>query len=156
MLQNTDFMPAIFESGNKFKQISKKYNNHDTEILNKVKKIFYSDENVNNIQKMLKKNVYDKSNKKYIIKPQNKQDLFITMREFFNYSTIDYDRDISNQVYDLNKKIVDAITPDIILEIGLYKKKMNDLYHTPDPLEYPLNDSKKGNNPLPSWMSNFY
>lgn len=135
-----------------FQDFTKKYNNRDPEKLEKVKKYFYSDENIQNIQKLLIKNVYLKSGKKYKIPPQKKSDLIQVMKNYFEYSEIIEYQDEATQISKLNREIVNDLTDEIITEIGLYKKHQRELFYTPDPLEYPKYISNRDKKILPSWM----
>ena len=80
--------------------------------------IFFSNENINIINKQLILIVYKISDKKFKIPEQSKDDLIIIMRYVF----IEYARhlpyNISNQIIELNNKVVNEILPNILTNIN--------------------------------------
>jgi len=75
---------------------------------------FFSDENINNINKQLIYTVWFKTDGLYKISEQSKQSLIIVMRYVF----IEYARhlpyDIKGQIKELNNLVVGEITPGVI------------------------------------------
>jgi len=78
---------------------------------------FFSDENVDLINKKLIIDVFKKTNGEYKISPQKYEDLIIVMR----YTFIEYARhlpyDIIDQIRELNCIVVGQILPNIITQI---------------------------------------
>ena len=79
--------------------------------------IFFSDENINLINKLLILSVYKKSNNQFLISQQSQESLLIVMRYIF----IEYSRnlpyDIINQIKELNNIVICEILPNIITNI---------------------------------------
>jgi len=88
--------------------------NDDNGGINILEKYFFSDENMELINKQLILRVYEKSNKQFLITKQKKEDLLIVMRYVF----IEYGRnlpyDIKGQIKDLNCRVVSEILPNVM------------------------------------------
>ena len=68
--------------------------------------LFFSLENIKNLQNTIKRGVYDKSNKQFLIGPQDCDELKIIMRSiFFQYSK-NLPNDIKDQIKMLNHRVV--------------------------------------------------
>lgn len=79
---------------------------------------FFSNENIDLINKKLILDVFKKTNGEFKISPQKTEDLIIVMR----YTFIEYARhlpyDISDQIRELNCIVVGQILPNIITQIS--------------------------------------
>jgi hypothetical protein len=77
---------------------------------------FFSDDNINLINKQLILSIYKKTNNQIKIPPQSKQSLIIVMR----YIYIEYAKhlpyNIAGQIRELNCRVVSEIIPKIITE----------------------------------------
>jgi hypothetical protein len=82
-----------------------------------LEKVFFSDENIDLINKQLILSVYNKTNKEFIIPSQRTEDLIIVMR----YTFIEYAKhlpfNIKEQIKELNCIVVGQILPNIITQI---------------------------------------
>ena len=115
----------------------------------KLEDIFFSNENIEILNKHLILSVYKKSKGKFKISKQSNESLIIVMRYVF----IEYARhlpyNVDKQIVELNCKVVSEILPSVITNI---RQKIDYLKHidcpmTPIPL--PIN-TKNENKELPS------
>lgn len=108
--------------------------------------LFFSKKNIEIIQNLIRKKIYDMSNNEYVIGYQNSDELLIIMRSIYleyskNVQDVNY---ITPQIKYLNKKVVDDVIPNILSAIKLYVKFLNDSstpYHT---MEHPKFESMSG------------
>jgi hypothetical protein len=125
---------------------------HCSEKLNKV---YFSKENINRLQDLIRYTVYIKSNKQHIIDRQSDTELQIVMRGIF----LEYGRNlpdnISEQIKELDKYILNYCVTEIINEINQYKDYIHHAENLPIPLEHPKNLSSAGSRTLRSVTSTF-
>lgn len=116
-----------------------------------LKKEFYSEKNILQIQNDLINRVYKASCNRYIIPKQNK-DMLLNIMPFF-YQTYGYDNptNIDEQIKRINKIMIDSIMPDVIANIEMQldyisnKLDKDGLPTIPDySLLYPINVNMKG------------
>jgi len=116
--------------------------------------IFFSDENINIINKQLVLTVYKRSKKQIKIDLQRKQDILIVMR----YIWIQYARNlpykIKKQITKLNCYVVGEIAPQIITAAEQNIVYLKNLGKPIKPIPRPLNVNKLGQT-LPS-ISDLY
>jgi hypothetical protein len=110
---------------------------------------FFSQENIDLINKQLILTVYKKTNKKFVICPQKEEDLIIVMRYVF----IEYSRnlpfDIHGQIKDLNCTVVGEILPTIISNVDQKVGYLRDISTQPIGPPLPIN-TKSLERTLPS------
>jgi len=75
---------------------------------------FFSDENMDLINKQLILSVYKKSNKQYKISPQSKEKLTIIMTYIYNEYSRNLPYGIKEQIRELNCRVVGEILPDVL------------------------------------------
>ena len=107
-------------------------------------KTFFSKENLNLIQDMIRYSVYEKSPNKYIISRQSDIDLQIVMRSIFLQHSPNLNYNIREQIKYLDQMVVDWCVPRIIEEVNQYVGYVNDLTKLPMPIDLPQNLSSKG------------
>ena len=119
--------------------------------------LFFSDKNIENIQNILRYNVYKET--KYIIDNQSTNELMIIMRSLF----LEYrahpkllDESMSDdekrqllekytiEVARLNKIVVDAILPKVVSQIQQYVDYLRDAGKQPYQMDNPKNESVQG------------
>lgn len=89
-------------------------------------RIFFSEENIDILQKQIILTVFKKSNVKIPI--QSPERLLIVMRYVFNVNAKHLPTDYKEQIRELNDILVDTVVPDIITNVELneeYMKKVN-------------------------------
>jgi len=107
--------------------------------------IFFSDENIDLINKQLILAVYNNSNKQILIQKQSNDSLIIIMRYIF----IEYARhmpyDIMNQIKELNCKVINEILPNIITNVTQKIEYLNKINCPRQLLSLPINVNKTKN-----------
>ena len=119
-------------------------------------KTFFSYQNIQRIQRNIKKTVFDKTMGKYRLDvDQDFDELTIIMRAVF----IEYGRylptQIVRQVKKLNDRVVQELVPDIIVNIKQYYGYLADITTRPTPIPLPVNVSNAGRRTLPSITTTF-
>lgn len=146
-----------------------KYNNwktnntiHDSVMKNvyevtPVGEIFFSEENIDRIQKKIKNEIYTKTQGKFILKAdQNVTDLLVFMRAIFIEYGRNLDFNIIKQVKELNAHVVDKLVPDMITAIKQEHEYLEQLDKPITPIALPVNVSRAGRKTLPSVTSIFF
>ena len=121
---------------------------------NPLNQTFFSPENVQIVQNLIRKRVYDESNGKYIIDPQSTDELLIVMRSMYLTYGKNQPTRIREQIEDLNRLVADWSVPKIISEISMYETYRRDASTMPVPLSHPVNISNAGtrSKPLPMFF----
>lgn len=111
---------------------------------------FFSGPNVERIQQLIRKGVYDRSQPKgYVIDNQSADELKIIMRAIYYQYGRNLPADIHAQVDDLNKKVVNWSVPHILSAVDQYNYYLNDISHLPTPMQRPQSLSSAGTRSLP-------
>jgi hypothetical protein len=111
---------------------------------------FFSDENMNLINKQLIMKVYEKSDKKYKIGPQSKQSLLIVMRYIFIEHARHLPYDIKEQIRELNCRVVTDILPNIITNVEQKLEYIKLIESPRQILSLPISTNNKNRKTLPS------
>lgn len=119
-----------------------------------ISKLFFSDENIKRIQKLLKKEINIKSNGKYsLVVDQDEKQLVYVMRAVF----IEYARGIPNQIVRqvklLNRKVIGEITPNVINSIVHNQGYLNRINNPVIPIDLPVNVNNRGRRTLPGFST---
>lgn len=120
-----------------------------------LEKVFFLDENVQLIQRQIIMSVYKYSNKKYLIKEQNREDINVIMKFIFNEYAQHLPFKIKEQVTELNNKVSNLISKEIINNLESHQKYITDSTTQPILLDRPLNVTSAGNRTLPSVSTTF-
>ena len=115
---------------------------------------FFSPENVQIIQNLIRKTVFDESPTRDIIDPQSTDDLLIIMRSMYLTYGRNEPYNIAGQIQELNQRVSDWSVPKIISEISMYKTYRKDASTLPVPMERPVNISPAGTKTKP--FTNFF
>ena len=109
--------------------------------------LFFSPQNVQTIQNMIRYNIHKISKGKYTIDEQDPLELQIIMRSIYlQYSRNNY-QDIKEQIQRLNEIIIEEITPKILANIQQYLTYLKDRskpFYGNGPIERPVNVSSAG------------
>ena len=115
---------------------------------------FFSNENIDLINKQLILSVFKKTNGEFKISTQKNEDLIIVMR----YTFIEYAKhlpyDIRNQIRELNTIVVGQILPNIITQITQRKEYLRVISAPREILPLPISESTS-NRILPSITKTF-
>lgn len=95
--------------------------------ITELSKYFFSDANINLINKQLVLKVYKKSGKKYKIPFQNKDDMLVVMRYVWIQDSKNLDFNIKEQIKTLNCRVVGEIYPNVMTNIEQYIKYLEDV-----------------------------
>ncbi len=115
-----------------------------------LEKVFFSPENIAIVQNNLKRNVYTTSGNKFLIPDQSEQDLIVVMRAVFLTNASHNNTPIKEQIAELNKIVVDNLTPNILSTIQFNNEYLRIINNPISPIDRPKNVSSAGNKTLPS------
>lgn len=117
-----------------------------------VSMLFFSDDNINRIQKMIKQEILRVSNGVFRLDTnQDESDLFFVMRAVY----LDQGKDLSThyvrQVKILNKRLMDYMIPDILTNIKQAHSYLRDITRPITPIPLPIQANNKGRKTLPAY-----
>ena len=98
---------------------------------------YFSKENIDLIQKIIKKKVFLYSNNKYNIGQQNEDALKMNMRNIYFQFSKNLPDNISEQVNELNEILTNKLVPEIISEATAYIKYKRDISTLAMPIDRP-------------------
>ena len=107
--------------------------------------MFFSEENINILQNLIKKGVYVQSNKQFIIGNQNCDELKIIMRSIYLQHCNNLPYDIKYQISTLNDLVAKYAIKQIYSEAVSYIKYKYDASTMHTPINLATNTSSKGN-----------
>ena len=117
--------------------------------------LYFSHQNIQNVQHQIRHSVYKMSNGKHIIGPQSETELKIIMRAYYLQYGKFTDDNLKEQIQELNKLVIQYAVPQIMNEIEQYNTYLYDVQHLPMPMERSLNVSSAGTRNLKSVTSTF-
>jgi hypothetical protein len=117
-------------------------------------KAYFSKENIQIIQNGIRAGVYDKSNKQYTVAPQDCEVLKIIMRSVFLQHAANQPDNISGQIEQLNKIVLDYCIFHVYSEAQSYVKYLHDVSTLAVPLATPIVETQKDkkNYLMPNWF----
>lgn len=143
------------EHPNKYDRVVKNMLSDERGQIEILQDLFYSDQNIDIIQKQLILYVYNATDKSFLINKQDKSHLKIVMDFIFLYYSRNLPVDITDQIREMNKHVVEEIAPRVIAEAQQYVGYLNDVYKPRVFPDRPLNLSTRGNKTLPSITDTF-
>jgi hypothetical protein len=111
-----------------------KYTQQNTALSN----LYFSSKNMTIVQNAIRANVYKMSNKKYLIDEQNVDILNIIMRSIYLQNSLNQPDNLTKQIEDLNKIVVDYCVPRVYSEVEGYIKYKIDASTLVVPLSNPI------------------
>ena len=99
---------------------------------------YFSKENIQILQNGIRAGVYNKSNKQYIIAPQNEDTLKIIMRSIFLQHSNNIMDNITAQIKDLNDMVINYCGPKLMGEAKGYIKYKEDISNLAIPINRPI------------------
>lgn len=115
----------------------------------KVAKEFFSVTNIKRIQKGIKKEIYDRTYKKFrLTEDQDVLDLIQAMVLIYDEYGRDLPDHIIRQVKALNNQLIQYIVPDIKTNIEQHYGYLNDIKNPINPMPQPLNVNHAGRTQL--------
>jgi len=119
--------------------------------------LFFSQENINRLQKMIKYEVFVRTNGKYKLEvEQNESDLLVVMRDIYITCGKNMPYQLVRQVKELNHRTVEKIIPDMISMIKQDDAYIQQLDKPIDPIPLPVCVNSKGRTSLPSVTTTFF
>ena len=109
-----------------------------------------SEANVKKVQDLIKRDVYVKSNYKYLIDEQSKDEVILLMRSIYLQYSRNLPNNIDKQIDHLNGLVVLEATPIVLSNVDMHYHYLAHLKHPQftRPIEHPINVSRKGENSL--------
>lgn len=153
-----DYVPSF----NKTQDVFKYKNNQEISLNSKmnrvdssdVAKIYFSDENIDRIQKKIRREVYNRSKGKFILETdQDAEDLQIVMGKVIEEHGKSLPHKVIHQVKLLNNYTVEYVVPDMITNIKQYYGYIKDITSPLKTIDRPMNVNNSGRNTLPSVTS---
>ena len=132
------------------KKLSKENPNYQGYIL---KDLFFSQGNIEIIQRQLVLSVYKESNKKYVIPFQKYESIITTMKYMFYSYAKNLPYDITQQIEELNEYTVKDLTPMVLKNIERRQTYIDEINSPPPVNPLPTNVNSAGNRTLPSFTS---
>jgi hypothetical protein len=121
---------------------------------NEISRIFFSEENMNRIQKKIKIAVYERSQGKFKLEEdQDPSDLTVVMRYIYLEDCKNLSNQVVRQVKILNDKTVEYILPDIITNIKQYYGYIRDISQPIKTIMRPMSTNSAGRRALPSYTT---
>jgi hypothetical protein len=144
----------IDKTGEKMKnfQVEALYGIQETSLLNQ---LFFSKKNMDIVQDMIRFNVYEKSDKKFVIDKQSDIELEIIMRSIYLQHSPNLPNKIKEQLRYLNNLVSEWCVGKIIPEVQQYAGYIKQIEYMPLPIDHPMNLSSKGSRTLRSVTTTF-
>jgi len=121
----------------------------DDEYYEVLKEAFFSSQNINNIQRLIIKNVYEKT--KYNIVSQKEEHILQIMQGIYNDHAQNLPYNFKEQIEELNSKVVTFTLPYIIKQINSLYNYRRDIEQPIGVIPLPVNTSIQGQRTLPSF-----
>ena len=99
---------------------------------------FFSQQNIQIVQNGIRAGVYNMSNGQYVIGPQDCDSLKIIMRSIFLQYSANQPDNISHQINELNKIVLDYCIQQVYSEAQGYMKYINDASTLVVPISHPV------------------
>lgn len=110
---------------------------------NDLSKLFFSEANVKALQEGMRDGVSQGSEGRYVVPPQNQDNLAIIMRStFMNHANFFPSVSAEKQVADLNQKVLDYAVPQLLSSARSYEQYLVDQSTLVVPLSQPLNHDR--------------
>lgn len=153
-IQQAPFL-YLNEHPNKYNRVVNDILSNENGGIELLQDLFYSDQNIEIIQKQLIMYVYNKTDKSILINKQDKTHIKLIMDYIYLYYSRNLPDNITDQLRELNKHVVEEIAPRVLSEAQQYVGYLNDVYKPREFPDRPMNISTRGNKTLPSITTRF-
>lgn len=117
-------------------------------------KIYYSPENVDRIQKQIRREIFRRTNGKFkVFRDADDLDMQVVMDGIFDEHAKHLPNQIIRQVKNLNKHTVNLVVPGAITQIDQTSKYLKQLDKPIEPMNRPIDANNGGRRTLPSFTS---
>jgi hypothetical protein len=106
--------------------------------------VFFSEKNIEVLQKLIAYHVWVQSNKRHRIGRQDDNQLKIVMKSVYLTYGKNQDHDILGQVKQLNSYVLDFCVPEVLSNVEQYLSYKQRVSNLPVPLELPKYTAKAG------------
>tara|TARA_X000000950_G_scaffold275730_1_gene362540 strand:+ start:2335 stop:2862 length:528 start_codon:yes stop_codon:yes gene_type:complete len=155
-VENNSFLLFSDSRKNYFKNFSEKLDSKNDNFQGYIlSNLFFSQSNIEIIQRQIVLNVFKKSDKKYLIPFQNQKSLEIIMKYIFNFNAKNLPFNITEQIRELNYYVSGEITPMILNNIKSKQEYLREIAAPPPVNDLPVNVNSAGNKTLSSFTSTF-
>ena len=145
ILDNTPVKPFYLTNDNNNLKYYKKNSLKGIQTKSILSDVYFSKDNINQIQNMLRYNVYVRSNKEYIIDRQSDTQLLIIMRSIYLQNSKNLDYNITQQIEELNKLVLDYCVPNVLIQVKQYMQYKESVSKIPKPLPVAISTNNKTN-----------
>jgi len=116
---------------------------------------YFSAENIQILQNGIRAGVYAKSNGQYLIPPQDCEELQIIMRSIFLQHSRNLNTHITQQISELNKKVLDYAVDHVYEEARGRMKYLHDASTLVVPMSHPVlvAEYDKNTYSMPEWFN---
>jgi len=101
--------------------------------------VFFSVQNINTVQNLIKEAVLAKSGGKYSIDRQSDDELYLIMRSYYLQYARNDPQHVAEELQSLNERVVAYASDKIMVHIEAYKYYRADQESFPDPISRPTN-----------------
>lgn len=119
-------------------------------------RVFFSIENIDIINKMIVMEIYNKTNKKYLINFQDEKNLMLVMQYVWSNYGRNMDTNIKEQIRCLNKRVLNETMEDIMTFVKQQEDYLIDISTDLEPIPLPENTRTRVNQELPSMSELFH
>lgn len=150
-IENNSFLLLSAHRNKYFEEFSKKLDKDNKDYQGFIlEELFFSESNIEIVQKQLVLSIYKNTNRKYLIPFQNYKSILTVMKFIFNDQAKHLPYNVTEQIKELNLKVVLELTPMIIKNINSKLKYLDDINSPPPVNDLPINVNSAGNKTLPS------
>lgn len=107
-------------------------------------KVFFHPKNVNTIQNLIRRMVFDQSQGKFLISRQNDIELVAVMRSMYLQFARHQEDNITEQVEELNRLVANEVVPPIIKSVESHLTFVSTLHQLPAPMALPQSSNQRG------------
>lgn len=120
-------------------------------------KLFFSDENMKRLQKMIKQEVFRRTNGEFRLEvDQEQRDLFIAMRAVYLEHGRFLPGQTVRQIKKMNLKVVSEVVPPMLTELRQYYGYLKEINKPLAPIMRPINSGNAGRRSLPSITTTWF
>jgi hypothetical protein len=117
---------------------------YGSRVRTKLHRIFFSQKNIDLIQKMIIHSVYDQTFGSSVISNQSEEEIRVIMRAIYLQFAKECPKNQEREIRKLNVKVLESSVPIILDNIQMHKRHVENFDSVPRPMARPKNLSSKG------------